>query len=297
MNWRVKATAQMVASSVPFGAGLNYAGQRLVMGRFATLERPVADRLAKARWLLEALRRAGPAAISPALFEIGSGWHLGVPLSLWCLGVERQVTADVRRLARLELVNKAIAALRDIPEDLPRRPVSFVRSLAELKSRYGIDYRAPFDARRTGFPDESVDAVHSTLTLQHVPVPVLKRVLAEAHRILMPSGTLLSILDYGDNYAYTDRSITVYNFLQYSGRKWRWFNPPLHYQNRLRHVQYLELFAACGFCVVEAEIKAGSVGDIETVRRLRLAPEFAGYPPAELAVRSARIAAVKGGRP
>ena len=295
MNWKIKAGIQMATSYVPFGSRLNYAGQRLLMRRFSSLDRSVADRLAKARWLLGAYTRH--AAVAPErahFFELGTGWHLGLPLALWCLGVERQVTVDVRRLARLELINKALAVLQNLPEDLPRRPGGPIRRFEELADRYGIAYRAPCDARCTGLAADSIDCAHSTFTLQHIPVPILMSILAESRRILKPEGVLLSIIDYGDNYAYTDRSISVYNFLRYSGSRWRWLNPPLHYQNRLRHVEYRALFDACGLRVVEQELKCGSERDLAAIRAMRLAPEFSRYAPEELAIRTSRLAAVKG---
>jgi hypothetical protein len=294
MNWKLKATAQRVASSLPFGAELNYLGQRVVMRRFGSVDRSAADRLAKARWIAGEFRQRSAAPLASAtFFELGTGWHLAVPLSLWCLGVERQITVDVRRLARIELINKVIAALQTSSADLPRRPAAPVRSFAELESRYGIEYRAPADARKTGLPAESIDCVHSTLTLQHIPGEVLKGILCEARRVMTREGLLLSVIDYKDNYAYTDRSITAYNFLQYPENRWRRYNPPLHFQNRLRHAQYHALFENCGFRVVGQTVNAGTVKDLEAIRRLRVAPEFAGFAAEDLAVRSSSIAAVK----
>jgi SAM-dependent methyltransferase len=294
MNWKLKATAQMVASSLPLGAELNYLGQRVVMRRFGSVDRSAADRLAKARWIAAEFQQRSATPLSAAtFFELGTGWHMGVPLALWCLGVERQITVDVRRLARVELVNKVIAALQTTSAELLRRPGMAVRSFAELETRYGIEYRAPADARATGLPTESIDCVHSTLTLQHIPGEVLKTILRESRRILTAEGLLLSIIDYKDNYAYTDRSITAYNFLQYPEKRWRWFNPPLHFQNRLRHAQYHALFEDCGFCVVGQAVNAGTGKDLEAIRKLRVAPEFAGFAAEDLAVRSSSIAAVK----
>lgn len=279
---------------MPFAADLNYAGQRLIMHRFKSVDRPVVDRLARARWFIDAFARHYGRPLGQAgFFEIGSGWHLGIPLSLYTLGVERQTTVDIRRLARVELINKAIAALNRVDGELPRRPGAPIRRLEELEERFGIVYRAPFDARKMDLAAGSLDCVHATLTFQHIPAAVLRSILLECHRILGRCGLLLAMIDYGDNYAYTDRSITIYNFLRYSERQWRWFNPPLHFQNRMRHTQYLDLLASCGYHVLQQEVNGGTVKDLDALSRLALAPEFSRYSMEDLAVRSSRIAAGK----
>ena len=290
MNWKLKALAQNAISRVPCGARVNYVAQRLIRRRFGSLDRSVADRFRKAEWFVELYRSRSTTPLTLAtFFEFGAGWHLAVPLSLWCLGVERQIVVDIHRHARLELVNKAIAALESLPASVRRRPRT-VQSFAELGARYGIDYRGPFDARRTGLTPSSIDCVTSTLVMQHIPPPDLEAILRESRRILRPDGVFAAFLDYADNYAYTDRRISVYNFLRYNASQWRWLNPPLHYQNRLRHFQYRRLFADCGFDMVDENLKQPTERDLGALRRLTLAPEFAAIPRHELCILGARVA-------
>lgn len=294
MRWKIKALTQMAASQLPFAPRLNYLGQKLVMRRFGSIDRSVADRFQRARWFAAAWQGHNNIPLSGVThYEVGAGWHLAVPLSLWCLGLERQITVDVARLARVELINRAIDCLQRLPVDMARRPRRTVRRIEQLEDFYGIAYWAPCDARSLPLPAESVDWFTSTLTLQHIPVPVLRGILAEARRVLKPFGLLLGYIDYADNYAYTDRTITVYNFLRFSESQWRWFNPSLHYQNRLRHVQYRRLLQEAGFTILHETINGGSERDISIIKAMNLAREFAGFRAEELAVRSARIAAAK----
>jgi ubiquinone/menaquinone biosynthesis C-methylase UbiE len=51
------------------------------------------------------------------------------------------------------------------------------------------------DAERTGYPDESFDLVTATMFIHEVPMPVLRRALTEALRVLRPDG-LLAVLDF-----------------------------------------------------------------------------------------------------
>jgi ubiquinone/menaquinone biosynthesis C-methylase UbiE len=50
-------------------------------------------------------------------------------------------------------------------------------------------------AEATGYPDESFDLVTATMFIHEVPMPVLRRVLEEALRLLRPAG-LLAVLDF-----------------------------------------------------------------------------------------------------
>src|SRR5574340_1103521 len=297
MNWKVKAIMQQAVSRLPRSNELNYLGQRLVMRRFGNVSKSVIDRFQKTRWFIDTWERLGSAPLSAVThYEIGSGWHLAVPLTLWCFGVDRQVTADVARLARVELVNQTIETLRQISSPMPRRPLRFIKDFRDLEEYYGVAYWAPCDTRRIGLPDESVNWVTATLTLQHIPVRTLKAVLADSRRVLKPSGLFFAYVDYADNYAYTDRSISVYNFLQYTDNQWRWFNPPIHYQNRLRHIQYCRLFHESGLDVVEEFANRGSERDLDIITHLRLAPQFSAFRAEDLGVRSARFAASRVAR-
>ncbi len=292
MNWKAKALMQQAVSRLPLSTKVNYLGQRVLMRRFGSVSRSVIDRFQKTRWFIETWEQCGSAPLSAVRhYEIGSGWHLAVPLTLWCYGVDHQVTADIARLARIELINQAIATLREVSTPMPRRPLRPIKDFRDLEEHYGIAYWAPCDTRHVALPDESVDWVTSTLTLQHIPVRALKAVLAESHRVLKPTGLFFAYVDYADNYAYTDRSISPYNFLQYTDNQWRWFNPPIHHQNRLRHIQYRRLFHETGLSIVAESANRGSERDLETVTRLKLAPQFCAFRAEDLAVRSARFAA------
>jgi SAM-dependent methyltransferase len=190
--------------------------------------------------------------------EFGAGRDLINNLCLWCLGVEHQLCVDLYDILQPELVNVAIQSLRDVaPPDFKRLPDMDKLQPASLgqglRVRFGIDFRAPFDARATGLADGSLDFIYSTNTLEHVPPREIMAILKECRRLLASGGALSFKIDYADHYSYADKSITVYNFLRYNPAAWRVFNPPLHYQNRLRHADYAALFMASGFQVLSEE--------------------------------------------
>lgn len=93
-------------------------------------------------------------------------------------------------------------------------------------------------------------------------------------------------IDYSDHFASFDRSISAYNFLRYSDRRWRCFNPPLHCQNRLRHKDYIDLFKRSGFEILEERPSEVTQAELELVRRTPLASHFRRYSVQELAVQN-----------
>src|SRR5262249_18170743 len=132
----------------------------------------------------------------------------------------------------------------------------------------------------------SVDYITSTNTLEHIPPNEIAAILRECHRLLPPEGLMSFRVDYQDHYSYFDRGISAYNFLQYSEHTWKWCSPSLHYQNRLRHCDYLRLYEEAGFEVVEERCNRGSDADLDTIRALRLDARFRDYDVTELAFRN-----------
>jgi SAM-dependent methyltransferase len=233
-------------------------------------------------------------------YEFGAGIDLIIPLSFYSLGVEHQILVDIRRLASPDLINDTIRKLQRSPPDVPlrRRPgtlLSMATLAQTLRSQYGIDYRAPSDAQNTALPPKSIDCVTSTNTLEHIPPHEIEKILTECHRILRDDGHLSMQIDYQDHYSYFDHGISAYNFLRYSESAWSWFSPSLHYQNRLRHSDYLLLFEGAGFKVVDQSCTGSNDQDRQTLAQLRLSEPFRRYSPADLAIRSSFLLLAKRG--
>ncbi len=257
MDWRLKCAAHWLFS-LPGLNRLYYPFKRYLARSVFRSPSELKQDLALARRHFAHLR--DHAAVEPGrarCLEFGAGRDLVNNLCLWCLGLEHQLAVDLNPLLRVELVNAALAGLRGLaPADLPRLPSGPLASgapLGDLRTRFGIDYRAPFDARRTGLPDASLDFILSTNTLEHIPPGQIGAILAECRRLLAPGGVLSFKIDYADHYSYADPRLTAYNFLRYSPGAWRVFNPPLHFQNRLRHADYAGLFRASGFELLHEE--------------------------------------------
>ncbi len=294
MNWRCKAILQSVLSTAPAGERLHYLVQRHVTHSVAPSQARFEQQLASAGRHIDRLRACGQRLEGATFYEFGAGWSLVGPLALYALGVDTQVVIDVRPLARRELVDDAIArfASPEAGARLRRTPPLIPPGadwLAFLRDAVGVEYRAPCDARSTGLPAASVDCVTSTATLEHVPAAELVAILVECYRLLRPGSLMSHFIDYKDHYAQVDRRISRYNFLRYSDDAWRRYSPALHFQSRLRHPDYLELFARAGFEFVEVSTQGGTDTDLATLRDVPLDARFRRYEPRALAIQSARI--------
>ncbi|MEO5730513.1 MAG: methyltransferase domain-containing protein, partial [Byssovorax sp.] len=166
------------------------------------------------------------------------------------------------------------------------------RGIEDLLRRARIDYRAPADASDTHLPESSVDVVYSNSVLEHIPGPVILRIMEESRRVLRPGGVAIHSVNCGDHYAYFDRSITQINYLSYSEQEWSAWNNDIQYQNRLRAPDLVELAEKAGLEIIlkKQSAKAPLLKQLET---MKIAPEFRRYSPEQLACTSIDFVARK----
>lgn len=281
MHWKMKNLAFKLLEAAPGRRHLHAAGQTLVTRR----RRMSIKKSVKTYALHVEAMEALSGAEDKVVMEFGSGRNLIASLLVSAAGARAVYAFDIHRLATTELVNDAIGQARSL--GLPWRGAEawpFVDNLeADLEAKYRIFYRAPGDASLTGLPDASVDWVCSTATLEHIPPPAIEAIMLEARRILRPSGRASMIIDYHDHYWSTDKSITPYNFYQYSAGEWARYNPPMHYVNRLRHSDFQALFDSLGFEVCDTRTIVPPDSDA-MLDSLEIAPEFQRYEREDLAV-------------
>jgi SAM-dependent methyltransferase len=301
MPWQGKAGLMHVFSMLPLGKDLHYVAQRRITRSLPSSDEKFLEIFDQAKTHVEVLRRTSATGVEDARFyEFGAGFELGIPLSFYALGVRFQVVVDIRHLLRIELVNEILRKLKRMSHEdracqSPERFLDRNHSnhwIDQLTECYGIQYLAPSDARNTGLKDASIDFVTSTNTLEHIPAGDIPLILKECRRLLRKGGLMSSIIDYQDHYSYSDKRISAYNFLRYSDSAWHWYNPPLHYQNRLRHKDYIRLIQEAGFEVLEEKLTLPSERDIAHLNQASIwAPFRENYAVSELAIRGAHVIA------
>jgi SAM-dependent methyltransferase len=293
MRWLAKAAVQRGLGMLPQGERLNYVFQRHVLRSLPAGESVFRRKFSRALQHLHAYEEHGPGRPpgEAVFYEFGAGWDLAIPLSYAALGVHRQVLVDIRPSVRVELVNESIRAFERLWDDLEAeaglelRPLGPpLRSIAELEGRFGISYLAPRDARATGLPSGSIDFASSTDTCEHIPEEDLAEIFRESLRLVGPGGVFSCRIDLQDHYSYFDGSLSRYHFLRFSDRAWQIVNSPLHYQNRLRAIDYLRLVRATGFELVAERSSGPTPEGIAELRALPIARRFQTYSAEQLGV-------------
>jgi hypothetical protein len=289
-SWKVKAATQRCFSAMPGGHHLNFFFQQHVTHGLPISDAKLDEVVEIAADHVRALDAWSAIPVADGrCFEFGAGWDLHVAQTLCCLGVNHQTVVDIRPLLHQRLVLDIRDRLAAHARDFPRRPPAASDDVEAYLGAAGIDYRAPCDARATGLPDGSIDFVTSTNTLEHIPVDEIRQILAECARILSRDGAMSFQIDYQDHYSYFDARVSAYNFLRFDDAAWRRYNPSLHFQNRLRHRDYLGLFADAGLDLVAEQVTAGSSDDEALIRALGPAAPFRDMAVSDLAVRGSRV--------
>jgi SAM-dependent methyltransferase len=267
MNWKLKCLAFHLLGYMPGGARTHrWLKEHVTHTGLTTLTK---EELELYSVHVDHYREAGcPARV----LEIGAGANLIAPLLLSAAGAQQILACDLNRLATPASVNHVVRQLRQLghPGEWPE-----IGRLEDLDPLYRIDYRAPFDVRVSSLPEGSVDFIFSTAAFEHIPPKALESILTECLRLASPSARLSFLIDYHDHYAGTDSRLTDINFYRYPDRIWRLFNPAWHYQNRLRHSDFTQLFGRLGFTVSEGH--RSKLLDQNMLGQVELAPQFRSY--------------------
>ncbi len=282
MKWQTKALAFNVMSNMAGGRKLYELAQRNIT---KTIPRGIKtyDRyLRQLQYHLDAAATYDVDLEQATYLEFGAGWDLFYPLGMHCAGVGTQYVYDLNPLAKLDLINSVIKNYKYLnPAQFNRIPdeISSMKDLNNL----GIHYKAPGDAGNTGLENASVDFISTTSVLEHIPMQENGRILEELKRVSHKDTVISMLIDYEDHYSQRRDGANPYNFLQFEEAEWAKYNPDLHFQNRRRHRDYVQLFADAGLQTLKCETWQPDNWDA-LLGALNMSSDFEGYAKEELAI-------------
>jgi hypothetical protein len=241
------------------------------------------------------------------VLEVGTGWLPVLPLCAALSGVRRVVTVDIERKLQLTSIPRLVAELerwlplladrsRQALTDVTRRHDRLLRAAADggeaVLQASGIDYHAPADARRLRLGDGSMDLICSNSVLEHVRPEILQGLMHASARMLAPGGRVLHSVNCADHYAYADRRIGPLHYLRYSDWRWRLWNPPMQYQNRLRAPAFVAAARTAG---LEVDLEERTVREelVAALPGMPLDPAFRDLSPEDLCATSVTFSARK----
>ncbi|MDR2803326.1 MAG: class I SAM-dependent methyltransferase [Treponema sp.] len=242
----------------------NFAGR--VVGSISKPYNPMCT-LFDAAKMLKTLKAGGGGRV---FFEYGTGWVPTLPIGFWLGGAEKTITVDANTYMQKQYVTEAVGIIvknagkiKEVYGNLlDEKRLNALADYAaknninikELLELCRIEYMAPTDAACTGLPDKSVDAHVSHFAFEHIPPDILKAILLEGGRIIKPNGLFINTVDYQDHFAVYTKTIHRLNFLQYSDEEWEKYNSNKYtYVNRMRHEDFLKLFAELGHEIIYME--------------------------------------------
>jgi hypothetical protein len=297
-KWVLKAIVQKVISFLPFSQKINFLFQKYVTKGVVLTDEYFFDKLGLAYDHLYLYQKHSGKEIPESCLELGSGWYPILPLCFFLNGANNIQTIDIALLTSKKRLQTTICRMIRCYEDgvlesyitiIPER-IEVLKSLVEIDSgmslqeilqKLNINYIIG-DARKLTILDDNIDLIYSNNTLEHIYPDVLKSILTEFKRVIKKEkGVMSHFVDMSDHFAHFDHSITIYNFLKFSDRQWKWIDNTVQPMNRLRIYDYREIYKELNLPVTEIIIRKGYPNDLLSIKTDNI---FSGKPAEEVAV-------------
>jgi predicted SAM-dependent methyltransferase len=193
------------------------------------------------------------------ILEFGAGKSLAQNI-YFSKYIKKQIVVDIINMLDIGLFNDAADQVSKLDSEIKKNKC---KTKSDIEKIYGITYIAPFNFETDYFEPNSVDCCISTNTLEHIPLNEIYIIFKKLLSIVRNRGTISMVIDYIDHYSYFDNSISELNFLRYSKIEFIKYNHRNHYQNQLRHYDFINIFKSLGY-----EILISKFEDIREIPRI-----------------------------
>lgn len=282
-KWILKAIIQKIISYLPFSHNINYIFQKYVTKGVYLTDEYFYDRLGHAREHLKSFSKYTDKKTAESCLEIGTGWYPIIPISLYLVGSEKIYSVDISFLTSKKRIattlhkfiecydnNKLSEYINFIPEryeNVKRILQEYDKlSLEEILKKLNIIYLIE-DARKLSLGNNSIDLINSNNTFEHIYPELLIPILKEFRRVVKKQGGIMShFIDMSDHFAHFDKSITIYNFLQFSDKQWKWIDNSIQPQSRIRIYDYKQIFADLKIPITEESLREGNIEELKSIK-------------------------------
>lgn len=272
-KWIQKAIVQKTISFLPYKNKFNYFFQKYVTKGVFLTDEYFEYRIDHAHDHLKGYMKCNNGKIPESTLEIGTGWYPVVPVCFFLAGCKNIHTVDISFLTskkRIETtlnkildyhnkgklqkyVDYKIEKIKEIEEILSNlENLQLKDILKKLNLIYLLE-----DARKLSLPDNSIDLINSNNTFEHIYPEILTGILSEFKRVVKKTdlGVMSHFIDMSDHFAHFDKTITIYNFLRYSDKKWKRIDNSIQPQNRLRINDYKEIYKQLSIPITEESFR------------------------------------------
>lgn len=282
-KWIWKAIVQKIISYLPMSSRINYVFQKYVTKGVYLTDEYFYDRLGHCKEHLNTYKKYTQKNEIGSCLELGTGWYPIVPIGFYLAGAEKIYSLDISFLTSKERIKTTIAHFvtayeKGILKDyLPYREDKWAHlmdtfkkidsiSLDEVLKRLQITYLIE-DARKLSLPDDSIDLINSNNTFEHIYPEILKPILKEFRRVVNKknAGVMSHFIDMSDHFAHFDKTITIYNFLRYSDKAWKWIDNSIQPQNRLRIDDYINMYDELKIPITDQSFREGNLEELASI--------------------------------
>lgn len=296
-KWYQKAILQKIISYLPLSHKINYFCQKYVTKGLYLSDILFYDRLNHAKENIEAFQKYIGKSFPANCLEIGTGWYPIVPVSYFLVGADKIYSVDISFHLSKNLLKATLQKFVDSnKEGLLKNYIDFrpdrldiinkllenydkstlLETLQKLNITYLIEYPS-----RLSLPDNSIELVCSNNTLEHIYIEYLIPILKELRRVVKKQYGLMShFIDMTDHFAHFDKSISIYNFLKFSDKQWKWIDNSIAPQNRLRIYDYKQIYTDLNIPVTEEKFRNGNIQELKLIS---LNNKFASHSLEEVA--------------
>ncbi len=296
-KWKLKAIVQKIISYLPFSHKINYIFQKYVTKGVYLSDEYFYDRLGHARDHLKGFQKYSYNSIPATCLEIGTGWYPIVPISFFLVGADKIYSVDISFLTSKERLHTTLQKFVECNKS--GQLISYIDFLSdrfniitniladyekftldEVLQKLNITYLIE-DARKLSLPDDSIDLVNSNNTFEHIYPEILIPILKDFRRVVKKKGGVMShFIDMSDHFAHFDKSINIYNFLQFSDKQWKWIDNSIQPQSRIRIYDYKKIYADLNIPISDESFRPGNLNELKSIP---LDDKFANSPLEEIA--------------
>lgn len=217
------------------------------------------------------------------VIEIGSGW---LPLIPYILKINEEIdfihTYDINE----HYSNKRIAMVNSYYKE-------FNFELEKTNNLYlpnFIKYHSNQNIINSKLPKD-VKLYFSKFVLEHVTPRDIEKIHEKLFNDMDEGSAILHLISPSDHRAYSDASLSYYDFLKYSKIEWDKIQTKFDYHNRLRLPQYVEIFKKIGFEIVflEYDKVPEKTEKYKMFKELKIHPDYNKYNEEEILAGSINI--------
>lgn len=296
-KWKLKAIVQKTISYLPLSHKINYFFQKYVTKGVFLSDEYFYDRLGHAKAHIQHYQQYTGKSCPQSSLEIGTGWYPIVPISLFLIGAEKIYSVDISFLISKERLQTTLerfvacheaGKLTEFVQFIPEKyniiknilenynSISLEDALKTLNLTYLVE-----DARSLSLSDQSIDLVNSNNTFEHIYPEILIPILKEFKRVVKRNGGIMShFIDMSDHFAHFDKTINIYNFLQFSDIEWKWIDNSIQPQNRLRIYDYKQIYTDLGLPITFEDFRPGNLDELKSIS---LSKKYTDFPLSEVA--------------